>query len=97
MYLIMAALSGQMELSLKNSPSRHCKFHIQIRNKLQIPSLPRRKPSNKRKRTVSPKALKICTENINSCYKTKFANFDQNTAELYDNYILATMICIFWP
>ena len=48
-------------------------------------------------RTVSPKALKMCTENINLRYKTIFISFDQNTAEFYDNHILLTMISIFWP
>ena len=26
-----------------------------------------------------------------------FTSFDQNTAECYDDQILLTMICIFWP
>ena len=51
----------------------------------------------KRERTVSPKALK----NVHRNYKiydinTIFTSFDQNTAELYYNHILLTMICIFW-
>ena len=53
----------------------------------------------KGERTVSPKALKMCTENINLRYKTIFtrSSLDQNTAEFYDYHILLTMICIFWP
>ena len=50
-------------------------------------------------RTASPKALKICTENINLHYKNNLTSFGQgqNTANFYDNHILLTMICIFWP
>ena len=39
----------------------------------------------KGERTVSLKALKMCTENINLWYKTIFTSFDKDTAELYDN------------
>ena len=47
-------------------------------------------------RAASPKALQICKENIHSQYKTIFTSFGQSTAEVYDNHILFTMICIFW-
>ena len=43
--------------------------------------------------TVSMKALKICTKNINLRYKS----LDQKTAEFYVKHIFLTMICIFWP
>ena len=36
-------------------------------------------------------------QNINLRYKTIFTSFDHNAAEFYDNHILLTMICIFWP
>ena len=51
----------------------------------------------KGERTVSPKALKMSTENINLRNRTIFTSFDQNTAEIYDNHILLSMNCIFWP
>ena len=38
-------------------------------------------------------AWKILIYNI----KTIFTSFGQNTAESYDNQILLTMVCIFWP
>ena len=49
-------------------------------------------------RTVSPKALKMCTESMNLRYKKQFSLvFYKNAAEFYDNHIFITMICIFWP
>ena len=54
------------------------------------------KQAKKGEWTVSRKALKIYTENMNLRYKTMFTSFDQ-TAKFYDNHIFFTMICIFWP
>ena len=51
---------------------------------------------DKGERTVSQKALKMCTENMNLRYKI-LTSFDQKTAEFYDKHILLTMICICWP
>ena len=46
---------------------------------------------DKGERTISLKALKMCTENLNlQC-------FDQNNVKFYDNNILLTVLCIFWP
>ena len=41
--------------------------------------------NKKMRKTVSPKALKMRTGNINLRYKIIFTSFDQNSAEFYDN------------
>ena len=41
-------------------------------------------PKGKGERTVSPKALKMCTEIINLLYKKIFTSYDQNT-DLMEN------------